>query len=160
MDGSFCTFEGGDDPTQVKSFASTGYLTSHISYRMESTLTPYLVVLMVGMGTHYIYLSSYLNQVPSPVASSRLPSSCLFPTARMRQALPLNMRIVSAQNMQRSAALLRCHTSLLHEFNQLGMMGTSVLYSSGDNGVAGGSDQCLNSDGLSFLFSSNFACFD
>ena len=45
-------------------------------------------------------------------------------------------------------------------FNQLGMMGTSVLYSSGDNGVAGGSDQCLNSDGLSFLFSSNFACFD
>jgi hypothetical protein len=36
-------------------------------------------------------------------------------------------------------------------FNQLGMMGTSVLYSSGDNGVAGGGDQCLNNDGLSLF---------
>ena len=61
------------------------------------------------------------------------------------------MRIVSAQNMQRSAALLVILLSYTN-FNQLGMMGTSVLYSSGDNGVAGIGDQCLNSDGLSFLF--------
>lgn len=69
------------------------------------------------------------------------------------------MRIVSAQNMQRSAALVRCHTSLLHEFNQLGMMGTSVLYSSGDDGVAGGGGLCLNSQGLSIFVSSNSSYF-
>jgi tripeptidyl-peptidase-1 len=45
-------------------------------------------------------------------------------------------------------------------FNQLGMMGTSVLYSSGDNGVAGGNGLCLNSQGLSIFISSNFAYFD
>lgn len=38
-------------------------------------------------------------------------------------------------------------------FNQLGMSGTSVLYSSGDDGVAGGNGGlCLNSEGCPFLF--------
>ena len=36
-------------------------------------------------------------------------------------------------------------------FNQLGMMGTSVLYSSGDDGVAGGGGLCLNSKGSSIF---------
>jgi hypothetical protein len=35
--------------------------------------------------------------------------------------------------------------------NQLGMMGTSVLYSSGDDGVAGGGGLCINSQGLSIF---------
>ena len=38
------------------------------------------------------------------------------------------------------------------DYNQLGMMGTSVLYSSGDNGVAGGGGLCLNSEGSSTHF--------
>ena len=162
MDGLFCTFDGGDDPTQVKLFAFIGYLSSHLSYyRMESTQTLYLVVLKVGLASHYIYWSSYLNQVPSPVASSPLPSSCLFLTARMRQAFLLDMQIVSAKNMQRSAALVRCHTPLSDmNFGQLGMMGSSVLYSSGDDGVAGGNGLCINSQGLSTFSLSNFAYFD
>jgi hypothetical protein len=45
-------------------------------------------------------------------------------------------------------------------FNQLGMLGTSVLYSSGDDGVAGGNGLCINSEGLSIFISSNFASFD
>ena len=44
-------------------------------------------------------------------------------------------------------------------YNQLGMMGTSVLYSSGDDGVAGGNGLCLTSSGL-FIFISNFSYFD
>ena len=42
---------------------------------------------------------------------------------------------------------------------QLGMMGTSVLYSSGDYGVAGGGGVCLDSQGLSFFISFNFLIF-
>jgi len=42
---------------------------------------------------------------------------------------------------------------------QLGMMGTSVLYSSGDDGVAGGNGRCLNSAGLSIYISSNLVYF-
>ena len=117
VDGSFCTFEGGDDPNFVKLFASTGYIPSHLPYRMESTQTLCLVALKVGMASHYIYIGvHYLRKVPSPVASSPLPSSCLFLMARMRQVSLLNMRIVGAQNMQRSAALVNSHTSLLHGF--------------------------------------------
>ena len=41
-------------------------------------------------------------------------------------------------------------------YNQLGMMGTSVLYSSGDDGVAGGNGLCLTSSGLSIFISSTF----
>ena len=75
--------------------------------------------------------------------------------------LPLNTRIVSAQNMQRSAAPVRCHTSLSDmNFNQLGMMGTSVLYSSGDDGVAGGNGLCIDSQGLSIFISFKFIYFD
>ena len=117
MDGSFCTFEGGDDPYFVKLFASIGYIVSHLSYRMESTQTLYLVALKVGMASHYISIGVHnLSKVSSPVASSSLPSSCLFLMTRMMQTLPLNMRIVSAQNMQRSTALVSCNTSLLHEY--------------------------------------------
>lgn len=34
-----------------------------------------------------------------------------------------------------------------NEYAKLGMMGVTVLYSSGDNGVAGNGALCLNSDG-------------
>ena len=44
-------------------------------------------------------------------------------------------------------------------YNQLGMMGTSVLYSAGDFGVAGGDGLCMTSSGL-FIFISNFSYFD
>ena len=70
------------------------------------------------------------------------------------------MRIVSAQNMQRSAALVAVIRLSYMNFNQLGMMGTSVLYSSGDDGVAGGNGLCLNSKGLFHFISPNFRYFD
>ena len=59
VDGSFCTFEGGDDPNFVKLFASTGYIPSHLPYRMESTQTLYPVALKVGMASHYIYILKF-----------------------------------------------------------------------------------------------------
>ncbi|KAK3940912.1 peptidase S8/S53 domain-containing protein [Diplogelasinospora grovesii] len=34
-----------------------------------------------------------------------------------------------------------------HEYMKLGLQGVTVLYSSGDNGVAGNGDQCIGSDG-------------
>ena len=37
------------------------------------------------------------------------------------------------------------------EYAKLGMLGTTVLYSSGDDGVAGGGGVCLNGNGDSFL---------
>ena len=61
VDGSFCTFEGGDDPNLVKLFVFTRYLVpSHLSYRMEYTQTLYLVVLKVGLASHYIYIDVHI----------------------------------------------------------------------------------------------------
>ena len=37
-------------------------------------------------------------------------------------------------------------------FNQLGLMGTTVLYSSGDNGVAGNGGVCLNGQNALSIF--------
>ena len=66
MDGSFCTFEGGDDPTQVKLFASTCHLPSHLSFRMESTQTLHVVVLKVIMASYYyIYVLVFISE-PGP----------------------------------------------------------------------------------------------
>ena len=61
VDGSFCKFEGGDDPNLVKILASTGYLPSHLSYRMESTQTLYLVVLRVGLAV-IIYILEFMSE--------------------------------------------------------------------------------------------------
>lgn len=34
------------------------------------------------------------------------------------------------------------------EYGKLGLLGTTVLYSSGDNGVAGNGGECLGPDGM------------
>ena len=65
VDGSFCTFEGGDDPTQVKLFASTCHLPSYLSFRMESTQTLHLVVLTVIMASYYICVLAFISE-PGP----------------------------------------------------------------------------------------------
>ena len=56
------------------------------------------------------------KQVLSPVVLSPLPSSCLFLTVRTRQLSLLHLRIVSAQNMQRSVTSACSHPSILHEY--------------------------------------------
>ena len=56
--------------------------------------------------------------------------------------------------MQRSVKLLFFVMNFSYmNVNQLGMLGTSVLYSSGDNGVAGSSGLCLNASGSSIFIS-------
>ena len=116
MDGSYCNFEGGDDPTEVISSAFPGRLPSNLSHRMASTQILTQVVIKVGLVSHCIRFISSLDQVPSLVVLLPLPSSYLFLTTRMRQVSQLNMRIVSVQSMQRSAALVPCHLSLFHGF--------------------------------------------
>ena len=39
-------------------------------------------------------------------------------------------------------------TRQCNEYGKLGLMGTTILYSSGDNGVAGLGGQCLDSSGM------------
>ncbi|KAG1746464.1 peptidase S8/S53 domain-containing protein [Suillus lakei] len=83
IDGSYCTFEGGDDYTQDA-------------------------------------------QYPDPYGGGyEGPEDCGTVTPRLRY---LNV--------------IRCA-----EYAKLGLMGVTVLYSSGDDGVAGNSDYCLNPDG-------------
>ncbi|KAJ6527095.1 subtilisin-like protein [Mycena capillaripes] len=95
VDGSFCTFEGGDDPTQDG-----------------------------------IY--------PDPLRGGfKGPESCGI------DAPPHTVSISYSQDevtISAASAMRQCT-----EYGKLGMMGTSVFYSSGDDGVAGNGGVCLNS---------------
>ncbi|KAF8194430.1 subtilisin-like protein [Mycena galopus ATCC 62051] len=101
IDGSFCTFEGGDDPTQASLGTRDG-----------------------------IY--------PDPLPGGfKGPESCgIIPP-------PHTISISYAQDevtISAFSAMRQCT-----EYAKLGMMGTSIFYSSGDNGVAGNDGVCLNS---------------
>ncbi|KAJ7138463.1 subtilisin-like protein [Mycena crocata] len=96
LDGSFCTFEGGDDP-----FADGTYpdpLAGGYNSQDCGTITP----------AHVISTSYGYNEAD------------LSPAYAARQCA---------------------------EYAKLGLMGVTVLYSSGDNGVAGNGGLCLDPDG-------------
>ncbi|KAI9509937.1 subtilisin-like protein [Russula earlei] len=97
VDGSFCTFDGGDDPTQDGIYPDTrpgGY---------------------------------------------NKPESCGI-------IKPPNVVSISYSQDESTAtehyAIRQCN-----EYGKLGMMGSTVLYSSGDFGVAGNGGVCLNANG-------------
>ncbi|KAJ7258798.1 subtilisin-like protein [Mycena haematopus] len=95
VDGSFCTFEGGDDPTQDG-----------------------------------IY--------PDPLPGGfKGPESCgiIKPPHTVSISYAQDEVTISA-----SSAMRQCT-----EYGKLGLMGTSMFYSSGDDGVAGNGGVCLNS---------------
>ncbi|KAH0829150.1 peptidase S8/S53 domain-containing protein [Lanmaoa asiatica] len=97
IDGSYCTFEGGDDPSQDGIYPDTqpgGYMGPEAC----GTVKPAYVI-----STSYGYNEADLTP---------------FYTER------------------------QCA-----EYAKLGLMGVTVLYSSGDNGVAGGGGVCLNPNG-------------
>ncbi|TFK53218.1 subtilisin-like protein [Heliocybe sulcata] len=96
LDGSYCTFEGGDDPTQDAVY-------------------------------------------PDPYGGYEGPEDCgtTKPAYVISTSYAYNEADLSPAYAARQCA----------EYAKLGLMGTTVLYSSGDNGVAGNSGLCLNSDG-------------
>ncbi|KAH9850152.1 subtilisin-like protein [Lenzites betulinus] len=97
VDGSFCTFEGGDDPTQD--------------------------------GIYPDPLPGGFNQ----------PESCGI------IAPPF---VVSASYGQDEGSVTQAYAARqCAEYGKLGLLGTTVLYSSGDNGVAGNGGLCLGRNG-------------
>ncbi|ETW82302.1 serine protease S53 [Heterobasidion irregulare TC 32-1] len=97
VDGSFCTFEGGDDPTQ------DGIYPDRLRGGFKG------------------------------------PESCGI-------IAPPN--VVSVSYGQDEASVTAAYANRqCTEYGKLGMMGTTVLYSSGDDGVAGNSGLCLNAAG-------------
>ncbi|KAF9046283.1 subtilisin-like protein [Panaeolus papilionaceus] len=98
VDGSFCTFEGGDDPTQDGIYPDTA------------------------------------------AGGFKGPESCGI------VAPPF---VVSVSYGQDEASVTAAFANRqCTEYAKLGMLGTTVLYSSGDDGVAGGGGVCLNSKGV------------
>ncbi|KAJ7659862.1 subtilisin-like protein [Mycena rosella] len=94
VDGSFCTFEGGDDPNQDG-----------------------------------IYPDPFPGGFKGPESCGIIPP-------------PHTMSISYAQDEQTITAASANRQCT--EYGKLGLMGTSIFYSSGDNGVAGNGGVCLN----------------
>ncbi|KAF7800219.1 hypothetical protein EIP86_011466 [Pleurotus ostreatoroseus] len=100
LDGSFCTFEGGDSPIFDATYPDP--FNSSISYEGPAacgTVKPAYVI-----STSYSY-----------------DEADLTPSYTARQCA---------------------------EYAKLGLMGVTILYSSGDNGVAGNDGVCLTADGV------------
>ncbi|KAI0305677.1 subtilisin-like protein [Multifurca ochricompacta] len=98
VDGSFCTFEGGDDPTQDG-----------------------------------IY--------PDPLAGG-------FNQSESCGIIKPPFVVSVSYGQDEGTATHRYATRQCNEYGKLGLLGTTVLYSSGDNGVAGFGGVCQNSSGL------------
>ncbi|KAF7357282.1 Serine protease S53 [Mycena sanguinolenta] len=95
IDGSFCTFEGGDDPTQDG-----------------------------------IYPDPLPGGFKGPESCGIIPPPHTISISYSQDEVTISAR----------SAMRQCT-----EYAKLGMMGTSIFYSSGDNGVAGNGGVCLNS---------------
>jgi tripeptidyl-peptidase-1 len=93
IDGSYCTYEGGDDPIQDAAY-------------------------------------------PDPYGGYQGPENCggYAATKVISTSYGYNEADLTPQYEQRQC----------HEYMKLGLMGVSVLYSSGDYGVAGNGGQCIN----------------
>jgi tripeptidyl-peptidase I len=102
IDGSYCTYEGGDDPTQDSVYPDP----DPMGYKGPQTCGGFAATKVIS--TSYGYNEHDLT-----------------PFYEMRQC---------------------------NEYAKLGMMGISVLYSSGDYGVAGNGGQCIDGPGLNATY--------
>jgi hypothetical protein len=94
--------------------------------------------------------TSYLTQAPSPAALwLHLTQSPFhfYKTSKLRQRFMPSGNVTNTQR-----CVLGCHVRIQWEHSvdrsfiiKLGMLGTTVFHSSGDNGVAGNGNVCLNS---------------
>ncbi|KAF8148410.1 peptidase S8/S53 domain-containing protein [Crassisporium funariophilum] len=98
LDGTYCSFEGGDDPFQ------DGW-----------------------------YPDDYPNGYHNPTDCGITKPANVISTSYGYNEADLSLFYTSRQ---------------CAEYGKLGLMGVTVIYSSGDNGVAGNAGLCLNSDGL------------
>lgn len=113
IDGSYCTFEGGDDGSQDSIYPDTlpgGY---------------------TGMSI-YLRLFILITQTEGPEACGIVKPAHVISTSYGYNEADLTLFYA-----QRQCA----------EYAKLGLMGVTVLYSSGDNGVAGAQGLCLNPNG-------------
>ena len=101
IDGSYCSYDGGDDPTQDGT-----YPDPYGGYQGPKNCGGFSATKVIS--TSYSYNEHDLT-----------------PFYEMRQC---------------------------HEYMKLGLMGVSVLYSSGDYGVAGNGGQCINGPGINATY--------
>ncbi|KAJ7463327.1 subtilisin-like protein [Mycena latifolia] len=82
---------------------------------------------------------NYDGQYPDPYGGYQGPKACGTVT-------PANV-ISTSYGYNEADLTLAYSQRQCNEYAKLGLMGVTVLYSSGDNGVAGNGNLCLNSDG-------------
>ncbi|KAJ6476108.1 subtilisin-like protein [Mycena sanguinolenta] len=114
IDGSFCTFEGGDDPTQDG-----------------------------------IYPDPLPGGFKGPESCGIIPpphtSEPFFPREYLCCLTFIHNSVSISYSQDEVTISARSAMRQCTEYAKLGMMGTSIFYSSGDNGVAGNGGVCLNS---------------
>jgi tripeptidyl-peptidase I len=134
VDKQFCTFEGGDDPSQVNTNLYSFLCHSPRISRTAFTPTLNLEVSIVRVHNDTVTLLCIWLFI--------VPESCGI-------IKPPNVVSIS-YGQDEATATVAYATRQCREYGKLGMMGTTILYSSGDNGVAGNSGTCLDANGKYF----------
>ena len=117
LDGSYCNFQGGDDPSQDGIYpdnAPGGYHHGKKKKPSFFTVPPFL-----------------LTFPPGPDCGTFKPANVISTSYGYNEA-----------DLSPAYASRQCA-----EYAKLGLMGVTMLFSSGDNGVAGNGGLCLNPDG-------------
>ncbi|PPQ72853.1 hypothetical protein CVT24_001181 [Panaeolus cyanescens] len=113
VDAAFCTFDGGDDPTQDGIYPDPQGFNRQYNSKAKTHLDAFLTTILE-------------------------PESC---------GIIAPPKVVSISYGQDEAtASVHYATRQCNEYAKLGLMGTTVVYSSGDNGVAGFGNVCLDAD--------------
>jgi tripeptidyl-peptidase-1 len=116
LDGSYCNFEGGDDPTQDAIYPDT-------------------------------QPGGFTGMSPPLLASSPAQQDNSF-SGKEQCGTTKPTHVISTSYAYNEADLTPFYTARqCAEYAKLGLLGVTVLYSSGDNGVAGNNNLCLNPNG-------------
>ncbi|POW04279.1 hypothetical protein PSHT_11314 [Puccinia striiformis] len=141
--------DGGELNQETKEFGLNGESNLDLQYSMPLVHPLNISLYQVGdpeIGASFNNLFQLLLLAARPHARWSLPKSTRLSQAGLRDVKPAHV-ISTSYGMNEADAVPAYLIRQCNEYGKLGLMGTSFLFSSGDNGVAGNRGVCLNRDG-------------
>ncbi|KAI9626310.1 hypothetical protein KEM48_010562 [Puccinia striiformis f. sp. tritici PST-130] len=146
--------DGGELNQETKEFGLNGESNLDLQYSMPLVHPLNISLYQVGdpeIGASFNNFldaldSSYCSSPLDPMQDGLYPNPRGYPKRDCGNVKPAHV-ISTSYGMNEADAVPAYLIRQCNEYGKLGLMGTSFLFSSGDNGVAGNRGVCLNRDG-------------
>ncbi|KAF4612802.1 hypothetical protein D9613_011842 [Agrocybe pediades] len=168
LDGTYCTFEGGDDLIEDAIYPDTypnGYRSKPsplFGFLSDSTGQKTLITKRTFKMRQIVGLRSLPMSFPPHTGTTKLIFPLFMLRGNVQSAYGTSYYELTSQliTKRRLSHMLFQPPFSLHDgtyrYAKLGLMGVTVIYSSGDNGVAGNAGVCLMPDGSETDYGSIF----